>query len=168
MDSEKKKIKLQSSNGEVFDVDIEYIKLSELINNMIRDLGIEDDQLDKEIIPLPNINSATLKKVIEWCIYHKDDPLPSEDDDFAVLRKRNELSPWDIEFFKVDKSMIFEMVLAANFLIIPGMINVGCKIIANMIKDKTTQEIRTEFNIINDFTPEEEEIVRKENTWNYE
>jgi len=38
---------------------------------------------------------------------------------------------------------------------------VGCKTVANMIKGKSVEEIRKQFNIVNDFTPEEEEQIRK-------
>lgn len=41
--------------------------------------------------------------------------------------------------------------------------DVGCKTVANMIKGKTPEEIRKLFNIVNDFTPEEEAQIRKEN-----
>ena len=41
------------------------------------------------------------------------------------------------------------------------MLDVTCKTVANMIKGKTPEEIRKTFNIKNDFTPEEEETVRK-------
>ncbi len=34
-----------------------------------------------------------------------------------------------------------------------------------MIKGKSTDEIRKTFNITNDFTPEEEEQIRRENEW---
>jgi hypothetical protein len=34
--------------------------------------------------------------------------------------------------------------------------DVGCKTVANMIKGRTPEEIRKLFNIVNDFTPEEE------------
>lgn len=37
-----------------------------------------------------------------------------------------------------------------------------------MIKGKTPEEIRTTFNIKNDFTAEEEEEVRRENQWAFE
>ena len=40
--------------------------------------------------------------------------------------------------------------------------------VANMIKGKTPEEIRKTFNIRNDFTPEEEEEVRRENQWAFE
>lgn len=34
-----------------------------------------------------------------------------------------------------------------------------------MIKGKSPEEIRKTFNIQNDFTPEEEEQIRRENEW---
>ena len=37
-----------------------------------------------------------------------------------------------------------------------------------MIKGKTPQEIRDTFSIKNDFPPEEEEEVRRENSWAFE
>ena len=45
------------------------------------------------------------------------------------------------------------------------LLDTGCKVVANMIKGKSTEEIRKTFNIINDFTPEEEEQIRRENEW---
>lgn len=48
---------------------------------------------------------------------------------------------------------------------IKGLLDVTCKTVANMIKGKTPEEIRKTFNIKNDFTPVEEEQVRKENEW---
>lgn len=43
--------------------------------------------------------------------------------------------------------------------------DVGCKTVANMIKGKSPEEIRKLFNIKNDFTPEEEEQIKRENEW---
>jgi len=34
-----------------------------------------------------------------------------------------------------------------------------------MIKGKSPEELRKLFNVENDFTPEEEEAIRKENAW---
>ena len=48
---------------------------------------------------------------------------------------------------------------------VQGLLDVTCKTVANMIKGKTPEEIRKTFNIKNDFTPSEEEQVRKENEW---
>jgi len=39
------------------------------------------------------------------------------------------------------------------------------KCVADLIKGKTAEEIRHTFNIKNDFNPEEEEQLKKENSW---
>lgn len=88
-----------------------------------------------------------------------------------------------MEFCKVDQATLFELILAANYLDIRPLLDLTCKTVANMIKGilpplsscieekltyppgKTPEEIRKTFNIKNDFTPEEEEQVRKENEW---
>ena len=60
-------IKLQSSDGEIFEVDVEIAKLSVTIKTMLEDLGMDDE--DDEAIPLPNVNAAILKvKQIIWFI----------------------------------------------------------------------------------------------------
>ena len=59
----------------------------------------------------------------------------------------------------------FFLIQAANFLEIKDLLDLTCKTVANMIKGKSPEEIRVTFNIKNDFTPEEEEQVRKENEW---
>uniref|UniRef100_A0A914X9I3 Skp1-related protein n=2 Tax=Plectus sambesii TaxID=2011161 RepID=A0A914X9I3_9BILA len=162
--SSKPTIKVQSSDGEVFDVDQDVIKLSNTINTMLQDLGMDAEQDQTEAIPLQNVNAAILKKVIQWCQYHKEDPPPAEDDDNKEKRT-DDIPSWDAEFLKVDQGTLFELILAANYLDIKGLLDVTCKTVANMIKGKTPEEIRRTFNIKNDFTPEEEEQIRKENAW---
>ncbi|PSN45339.1 S-phase kinase-associated protein 1 [Blattella germanica] len=124
--------------------------------------GMDEDE--EEVVPLPNVNSAILKKVIQWATYHKDDPPPPEDDENKEKRT-DDISSWDADFLKVDQGTLFELILAANYLDIKGLLDVTCKTVANMIKGKTPEEIRKTFNIKNDFTASEEEQVRKENEW---
>lgn len=57
---------------------------------------------------------------------------------------------------------------AANYLNIKGLLDLTCQTVAQMIKGKTPEEIRKQFNIKNDFTPEEEEEVRRENQWAFD
>lgn len=155
-------IKLQSSDGECFPVDTEIAKQSVTIRTMLEDLGTEEEE--DETVPLPNVNAAILKKVIQWCTYHKDDPaLPEEEENKE--KRSDDISSWDADFLKVDQGTLFELILAANYLDIKGLLDVTCKSVANMIKGKTPEEIRKTFNIKNDFTPGEEEQVRKENEW---
>ena len=61
--------------------------------------------------------------------------------------------------------MLLQLILAANYLDIKPLLDLTCAKIASMMKDKTTEEMRQIFNIVNDFTPEEEAKVREENKW---
>jgi len=155
-------IKLQSADGDVVVVDRDVAKLSVTIKTMLEDLHVSEE--DDEPIPLQNVNAATLKKVITWCQYHKDDPPPPEDD-LNKEKRTDDIPSWDQEFLKVDQGTLFELILAANYLDIKGLLDVCCKTVANMIKGKSPEEIRKTFNIKNDFTPQEEEQIRKENEW---
>ncbi|XP_063581895.1 S-phase kinase-associated protein 1-like [Pongo abelii] len=155
-------IKLQSSDGEIFEVDVEIAKQSVTIKTMLEDLGMDDEGDDP--VPLPNVNAAVVKKVIQWCTHHKDDPPPAEDDENKE-KQTDDIPVWDQEFLKVAQGTLFELILAANYLDIKGLLDVTCKTIANMIKGRTPEEIRRTFNTKNDFTEEEEAQVRKENQW---
>lgn len=48
---------------------------------------------------------------------------------------------------------------------IPHLLDSCCKAIANLMKGLTVEELRAKFNIKNDFTPEEEEQVRRKTAW---
>lgn len=155
-------IKLQSCDGTIFDIDVEIAMKSQTIKTMLDDLGMDDGE--DEIVPLPNVNAAILQRVVSWCTHHKDDPPAGEDDDNKDKRT-DDISAWDQDFLKVDQGTLFELILAANYLDIKGLLDDTTKTIANMIKGKQPDEIRKTFNIKNDFTTQEEEQVRKENEW---
>ena len=75
------------------------------------------------------------------------------------------VAEWDANFVSIDQEMLFELILAANYMDIKSLLDLICAKVASMIKGKTPEEIRKTFNIVNDFTPEEEAQVREENKW---
>ncbi|CAD6501698.1 BgTH12-01948 [Blumeria graminis f. sp. triticale] len=156
------KITLISNDGAVITVDSQVAMKSVLIKNMIEDLG---DAVAESDVPIPNVNESVLRKVIEWCEHHKHDPAPAADDDSDSRKRTTDIEEWDQKFMQVDQEMLFEIILASNYLDIKPLLDVGCKTVANMIKGKSPEEIRKTFNITNDFTPEEEEQIRRENEW---
>merc|ERR1712100_726848 len=143
-------VKLQSVDEVEFEVPIEVAKMSETVKHMIEDIGGE------AVIPLP--------KVTEYCKYHMEHPTPASDDK-KDFQRTDDIIPWDQEFCKVEQATLFELILAANYMDIRPLLDLTCKTVANMIKGKTPEEIRKTFNIKNDFTPEEEEQVKRENEW---
>ncbi|KAK4067373.1 hypothetical protein Purlil1_13869 [Purpureocillium lilacinum] len=156
------KVWLASNDNALIEVDRDVIERSVLIKNL---LGDTDARSTKEApIPIPNVNEAVLRKVLEWCDRHRNDPLPAEGEELNS-REGNDIDDWDRSFLQVDQEMLFEIILASNYLDIRSLLDVGCKTVANMIKGKSPEEIRKTFNITNDFTPEEEAQVRRENEW---
>lgn len=65
----------------------------------------------------------------------------------------------------VDQETLFHLTLAANYMDIRPLLDLCCARIASFIKDKSPEQIRTNLNIPNDFTPEEEAQVKAENKW---
>ncbi|XVF45549.1 hypothetical protein PTKIN_Ptkin02bG0215100 [Pterospermum kingtungense] len=160
MASISKKITLKSSDNETFEVEEAVAVQSQTIKHMI-----EDDCADSEI-PLPNVTSKILSKILEYCKKHVDAAAAAA----AVAEKTSdeELKSWDADFVKVDQNTLFDLILAANYLDVKSLLDLTCQTVADMIKGKTPEEIRKTFNIKNDFTPEEEEEVRRENQWAFE
>ncbi|XP_019156818.1 PREDICTED: SKP1-like protein 1A [Ipomoea nil] len=148
--AEEKKLKVCSSDGEVFELSQTVAQQSETLNHMIEDDCAED------CIPLPNVTGKIFAMVLEYCKKH------------AVDSSVEELIAFDVEFVKVDHATLFDLILAANYLHIPDLMNLTCQTLADLIKDKSPEEIRKIFNIKNDFTPEEEEAIRRENQWAFE
>ncbi|GKT87833.1 E3 ubiquitin ligase complex SCF subunit scon-3 [Colletotrichum tofieldiae] len=156
MAAEKKdsKIWVQSNDNITIPVDRVVAERSMLIKNMLEDVG--DDSISQENpIPIPNVNEAVLRKVIEWCEHHRNDPVQTQDDENDARKKTTEIEEWDQKFMQVDQEMLFEIILASNYLDIKPLLDVG----------QVPEEIRKTFNITNDFTPEEEEQIRRENEW---
>merc|ERR1712194_738340 len=124
----------KSKQEEIFEVEKEVACRSITVKNMVDDTGLDAP------VPLPMVDSKILIKVIEYCKYHhkaEQESLPED-----------EKTVWDKDFVKVDDETLLNLILAANYL---------------EIKGKTPEEIRIRFNIKNDFTPEEEEEVKREN-----
>ncbi|KAK4378289.1 hypothetical protein RND71_000151 [Anisodus tanguticus] len=196
--STSKNIVLKSSDGESFEVDESVALESQTIKHMI-----EDDCANTSI-PLPNVTSKILAKVIEYCKRHVDAAAAAKTDDKV---SEDDLKTFDADFVKVDQGTLFDLILvwfgilnpiqidffttfiiiitysnlaartnrtglitlqAANYLNIKSLLDLTCQTVADMIKGKTPEEIRKTFNIKNDFTPEEEEEVRRENAWAFE
>ncbi|KAG0238571.1 hypothetical protein BGW42_004333 [Actinomortierella wolfii] len=144
---------LTSSEGTEFLIDRDIAEKSQVLKFMFDDVGDSG-----HAVPLPNVSGPILAKVIEYCTHHRHDAPVQNGEDSA-----SDISEWDLEFCKVDQGTLYELILAANYLDIKPLLDLTCKTVANMIKAKSPEEIRKTFNITNDFTPEEEAQVKREN-----
>jgi S-phase kinase-associated protein 1 len=127
----------------------------------------EEEEESEQEIPLPNVKSTVLAKVVEFCNYHaKNGPLKEFEKPLKSANMAELVGEWDANFVDdIEQVMLFELLLAANYMDIKSLLDLTSAKVASMIKGKTPEEIRKTFNIVNDFTPEEEAQVREENKW---
>ncbi|XP_057970160.1 SKP1-like protein 1A [Malania oleifera] len=114
-----RKITLRSSDGETFEVDEIVALKSQTIKHML-----EDDCADNGI-PLPNVTSKILAKVIEYCKKHVE-TLKTDD-----RNGNNKLKSWDTDFVKVDQTTLFDLILVANYLNIKSLLDLTCQTVAD-------------------------------------
>ncbi len=138
------------------------------MSKLMKEMMSEGD--DNDIIPLPNVKQETMIKVVEWCNYHQSHPLPEVQKPIASPDVKVVLKdfPWDAEFINIDdQETVFNLVLAANYLDIEPLLDLGCMRIACWLKNKKPEEVRSFFNITQP-SPEEEERIRKEKFVHFE
>uniref|UniRef100_A0A0E0L6Z7 SKP1-like protein n=1 Tax=Oryza punctata TaxID=4537 RepID=A0A0E0L6Z7_ORYPU len=153
-----KMIKVISSDGEPFEMTEAAASLSQILLHMM-----EDDCADDGAgITLPNVAAKPLAKVIDYCTKHA---AAAAADGGSTSMAEAELKRFDEKFIDVDTDTLYHLLLAGNFMGVEGLLELATKRTAELIKGKSPEEIRDTFNIVNDFTPEEEEEIRKENAW---
>eukprot|EP01016_Furgasonia_blochmanni_P011810 TRINITY_DN154_c0_g1_i6.p2 TRINITY_DN154_c0_g1~~TRINITY_DN154_c0_g1_i6.p2 ORF type:complete len:163 (+),score=59.82 TRINITY_DN154_c0_g1_i6:152-640(+) len=154
------KVKLVSAEGETHEVDEEVAVKSLLVKNVIDDTGTDEE------IPLPNVKSATLKKIIQYCEKYKNENPPEIEKPLKSANLAEIVPKWDSDYIQIENlEELFDLILASNYLDIKSLLDLACAKVATLIKGRTPEEIRKTFNIVNDFTPEEEASIREENKW---
>lgn len=160
-------IKIQTSDLKYSSIKEDLYKYSEYLNNLVetsKDISSENEE--DLSIKLENIDSSVFFKITEFLeLYNKDPfkkidkPLKSDDLSYCVGKE------YIIFLDTMEMELLFEVIKAANFLEIESLLDLTCAKVATMLKGKSVEEIRETFGIENDFTPEEEEEIKKENAW---
>ncbi|KAJ2772987.1 hypothetical protein IWQ56_000826 [Coemansia nantahalensis] len=164
-------VMLEAADGAVLCVEQDIIEQSGTIRNILTDVGATDKP-----IPVPNVSGHTLGRIIEYCRHHRSDPsrrrprAPLQPDETnaseAVTRQAiSQMDDFDHDFCRVDQGTLFDLILAANYLDIPPLLDLVGYTVASKMKGKSIQELRDTFGVKNDFTPEEEQQALNDNAW---
>ncbi|BAF22244.1 SKP1-like protein 11 [Oryza sativa Japonica Group] len=148
-------ITLTSNEGKAFVVTEASARQSATIRSMVDDGGCVDKGF-----PLPNVDSKTLARVIQYCDEHGNKE-PHTVDERAALAK------FDRDFIAeldADKAFLYDVTMAANYLHIQGLLALTTQCVADTIKGKTPEEIRTAFGIEYDLTAQDEKEIKEEDT----
>lgn len=126
--SKSKILKIITNDNITTEVDFEIISQSTTIKNMAE---ICDDS--DELIFLPNLDSFTLKKVIEWCEKLIAVNFQCEDID----------NKWLETFF--EKNSLESLVISADYLEIETLLEESTSYVANLINNMSNEEFALEF-----------------------
>ena len=96
----------ESREGDSFEVPVKVARLSTMIDEMFD----EDDDMEDKKVPLPNVSSEVLRKVIEFGKHYQEEqmtpiqtPLKSSNIDDLVQK-------WYAEFVDLPQKQLFELV----------------------------------------------------------
>ena len=143
-------IKLKSSDGEIFEVEENYLNKSKVLCELKEFLKPDEDLLVKEV------EGKTLSKVIEYLKHYvneepKEIPKPLPSADLKPL-----LSEWDYNYISPPPlEDVVNLVNAANYLDISDLINLASARLASEMINCSVEEARKKFGIKGDMTEEE-------------
>mmetsp|Transcript_15988 Transcript_15988/g.17750 ORF Transcript_15988/g.17750 Transcript_15988/m.17750 type:complete len:430 (+) Transcript_15988:2-1291(+) len=167
---------IQSQTGKKFPVEYGAISVSALISDLFKPSSYNDTSVGI----FPSVNSIThaMRTLVErvqssCCTLGNDITVCVEAEDhivdlvvkYCIDIQGGKPGLTDEDFDNFEQSDIFGTIMASYYLGIRPLIDISCRSIARRIRGKTPAEIRKQFNIESDFTPEEEAQVRKENEW---
>jgi hypothetical protein len=134
-------IKLITSDQQELVVTKDLIAEWTTINEMLKDIGEEHQD---EPLPVPNVTLDVLKRVVAYSADLNKNPK-----EVAVDPKMPvELANWEkVHFEGIPYSIVFDIILASNYLNFKTLLDTSCKFVALLIKGKSPDEIRKMFNI---------------------
>ena len=154
---ESKKIILVSNDGIKKEISKKAAQRSIYIKNVIEDFP--DDE-----VQLTNVNGQILDKVIEY-LNHYENEEPKQIKEPLEGEFKDCVDEWDCKFIDIELDLIFEIILAANYMNIESLLKLGCARVAAHCSGKKTEELRKMFNIENDFTPDELKEIEEESKY---
>ncbi|XP_031265990.1 SKP1-like protein 14 [Pistacia vera] len=160
----KKKITLKAEDGHLFEIERAVaMDCLGIVKTFFEENEHDDDNVNV-IVPLPNVSSAALTQIIKYCKKHV-----GFREDEADEPKKAEMKAFDGDFINHQSvDMLKEILLAANYLNVKSLLELAEDNVAERIKNKSVEYVREFFGIENDFTEEEENRLREENSWAFE
>ncbi|CRK90550.1 CLUMA_CG004254, isoform A [Clunio marinus] len=138
-------IHLKSQDGVVVSTTYECAQLSHTIKDMLEMIGTDSNEDEPLEIPLMNVHSAQLHKIVEWIEHWKDIKHPTNEEIKNMPCK--DIDPWNKNFLKVKIEELYELIAASNYLNIPGLLWLTTREVAYMIKE-TKEKMENPLSVI--------------------
>ena len=139
-------LRVITSDGESYQLHKDVYTQSGTLKNLAEDVG----QLGEDI-PLPNVDSKTFDRVVQWMEFHTKD-----------------VAPWELEwqrdeFLTMEFPVLMQVYMAANYLEVERLQRVCASHIASQIRGKSLGSMRRAIHVNSDFSLEEDAQMMTEN-----
>jgi len=138
-------ISLKTADGVVFEATPSLTKNMKAIRTII-----DDSDADVSVIPLLNVSSSHIDKIIEYQTLSDDGKVK----EFSVENLNND----DLKDF----------LFSVHYLNMESLFELLTEAVADRIKNKSVGYVRKYFGIGNDLTPEEDAAIRLKNNWTFD
>lgn len=144
--------------------DVEFCITLKNLLDFIGDGSVGSDDIGVIPLSIGNVKKEEyLDLVVEYARFMRTPEFP-KDERKEDAKIENELTQFEKDFVdKMSRETLTELILLSNFLDFKQLLEMLCCATAGLMKGKTAEQIRQEFNIKNDFSPEEEAKIEKEN-----
>jgi S-phase kinase-associated protein 1 len=159
-----KLVTLESNDGVKVVIPIEVANLCVTLRNLLEFQSDRGEQGGKAI-PLPNISADCLKVLCDYGKDYLENKPPKAPESEPGATKPLVFAAWEEKYKVIDPIKLTEMAKSASYIEFPEYLDLCVRAVASHIKGKKTEEIRATFKLVNDFTPEEEEALKKEHAW---
>jgi len=175
-------VTLMTESGKLFNIDRQIACMSETIKHLLEICDKTNEKINI-ILPIPYLESDNtdtqqlnlqykdflIEKIIEYCTYHH--PLKNKEID-PESQEATDIIEWDNHFIcptnpELDQKYVFSIILSANFLGIQALRDLCCKAVADVMRNKSSEEIRHIFNIPDDIPEERKQQIKTDNSWLY-
>lgn len=140
------------------DIDRDVALKMATIANIIEDLGES-----QESIPISNVKSSALLKIVEYYRHRLDNP--DDNEWFREFFKVPTRTSSSIEQIRKRNRELADILNSANYLEADELVKQTAKAIAKTLKNKTPEQIREEWELPDDLTEEEKKQIEKDNKW---
>jgi len=111
---------LRSKDGDARVVKRAICMQSELLKTMLTN----DKEADE--CPLPQVSTKMLDLIISYLTYHHENAAVEIEKPLKSATITEVVCKWDAEFIDVSQEMLFEFILAANFMDMKSLLDLAC------------------------------------------
>lgn len=124
-----------------------------------------NDNTEFEIKMEDAIKSGTLKNLIDDIGTDSIIPISTSGDLFKkILKCLTGNVDEELKVYENDSESLIDIVKTSNYLECKDILDKSCELVANMIRGKTTDQIRQSFNLVDDLSQDEKLEIEKLHT----